>query len=420
MCFPNDSFDTFDFHSRFTAIERQLVMVGPPPPAPEWDGQDVNSLELDNEPLKLRMDYRYVVQKAAIGSAGDNSSLRTMCTSKELLSPASSHETTSSHSLNSLQFQQPFSSPEYSHSPERSSQYSLSSDTNYLLDKASQPVPLSYNSSPLCQLSICLPEYDQQPQQERPPMKLPQNQQLHVDQSFTMPTGTNLYELPASDPFAIMGRQQQQAYQFQYHSGAYNAPTLGCIITTGTNKTTSASKASAQYPSPVTPSNDTNFQQINPEKPPVTTAIVQHEDIIPVQARAPPKQASPKQETSIDLRPRCQLCNREYRHPKHLARHLKTHTGIRPFSCSICDATFVRSDIRNRHYQRCLSNNSGSKSSTATRHRPTMKLKDQRSKKDNSREKKPGDTNQASVNVSSLYSYGQLFELSNSGVSASK
>ncbi|KAL8754164.1 MAG: hypothetical protein Q9184_005201 [Pyrenodesmia sp. 2 TL-2023] len=49
----------------------------------------------------------------------------------------------------------------------------------------------------------------------------------------------------------------------------------------------------------------------------------------------------------------CEHCHKNYLHAKHLKRHLLRHTGVRPYSCGLCEDTFSRSDILKRHFQKC-------------------------------------------------------------------
>ncbi|KAL8904059.1 MAG: hypothetical protein Q9207_003520 [Kuettlingeria erythrocarpa] len=49
----------------------------------------------------------------------------------------------------------------------------------------------------------------------------------------------------------------------------------------------------------------------------------------------------------------CEHCPKNYLHAKHLKRHLLRHTGVRPYSCGLCEDTFSRSDILKRHFQKC-------------------------------------------------------------------
>lgn len=50
----------------------------------------------------------------------------------------------------------------------------------------------------------------------------------------------------------------------------------------------------------------------------------------------------------------CPACKSAYIHFKHLIRHLRRHTGYRPYVCQVCNDTFSRSDILKRHMDRCL------------------------------------------------------------------
>jgi len=45
----------------------------------------------------------------------------------------------------------------------------------------------------------------------------------------------------------------------------------------------------------------------------------------------------------------CPVCARTFARSEHLVRHHHTHTGEKPFTCSICNLTFRRPDVRARH-----------------------------------------------------------------------
>ncbi|KAF7686966.1 early growth response protein 1 [Silurus meridionalis] len=46
---------------------------------------------------------------------------------------------------------------------------------------------------------------------------------------------------------------------------------------------------------------------------------------------------------------RCRVCARSFSRSDHLTTHTRTHTGEKPFACDVCGKRFARSDERKRH-----------------------------------------------------------------------
>lgn len=48
----------------------------------------------------------------------------------------------------------------------------------------------------------------------------------------------------------------------------------------------------------------------------------------------------------------CHLCDKSFKHNFHLIRHIRSHSGLKPFICDICGKTFVRRDNCRDHARR--------------------------------------------------------------------
>ncbi|EJU04773.1 hypothetical protein DACRYDRAFT_114100 [Dacryopinax primogenitus] len=53
----------------------------------------------------------------------------------------------------------------------------------------------------------------------------------------------------------------------------------------------------------------------------------------------------------------CPVCKATFTRPQHVARHMRSHTGDRPYKCQQCGDQFARSDLLSRHVNKCHSHN---------------------------------------------------------------
>ncbi|KAJ7607759.1 hypothetical protein FB45DRAFT_394411 [Roridomyces roridus] len=52
---------------------------------------------------------------------------------------------------------------------------------------------------------------------------------------------------------------------------------------------------------------------------------------------------------------KCPVCQATFTRPQHVARHMRSHTGDRPYKCQHCGDQFARSDLLSRHVNKCHS-----------------------------------------------------------------
>ncbi|GLB45248.1 putative C2H2 finger domain protein [Lyophyllum shimeji] len=50
---------------------------------------------------------------------------------------------------------------------------------------------------------------------------------------------------------------------------------------------------------------------------------------------------------------KCPVCQATFTRPQHVARHMRSHTGDRPYKCQYCGDQFARSDLLSRHVNKC-------------------------------------------------------------------
>ncbi|ORX89646.1 zinc finger protein, partial [Basidiobolus meristosporus CBS 931.73] len=47
----------------------------------------------------------------------------------------------------------------------------------------------------------------------------------------------------------------------------------------------------------------------------------------------------------------CQYCFRSFTRKHDLHRHIRVHTGDKPYQCNYCNKSFARTDALKRHYR---------------------------------------------------------------------
>ena len=45
-----------------------------------------------------------------------------------------------------------------------------------------------------------------------------------------------------------------------------------------------------------------------------------------------------------ELKHQCKVCGKCFPYPSHLERHVRTHTGQKPYECQVCGQAFARND----------------------------------------------------------------------------
>ncbi|KAH6901290.1 hypothetical protein BKA70DRAFT_1310186 [Coprinopsis sp. MPI-PUGE-AT-0042] len=71
---------------------------------------------------------------------------------------------------------------------------------------------------------------------------------------------------------------------------------------------------------------------------------------------------------------KCPVCQATFTRPQHVARHMRSHTGDRPYKCQYCGDQFARSDLLSRHVNKCHANEKPLPGATNGRRKGTTSL----------------------------------------------
>ncbi|CAF0973353.1 unnamed protein product [Rotaria sordida] len=215
----------------------------------------------------------------------------------------------------------------------------------------------------------------------------PSNSTTSVSNSLTVPSSTSTNETTMNyvdqSHYVPYGTHQAPP---SYHEAVVKPPTsinnfmptlnlngtgLSYGKTTGTNDWTTTSTTTFNIQTPLIsscvknepqdyPTTTANGQAMQFAKPknypnrPSKTPL--HERPFPCPIEHCPRRFSRSDELTRHIRIhtgdkpfQCKICARAFSRSDHLTTHIRTHTGEKPFSCDTCGRRFARSDERKRH-----------------------------------------------------------------------